>query len=65
MILAKRIARLEKLAAPIRENRIVLRYEGPGSENCRYRKRRPDNDRPVRRSEGRPAGIAAIAKIRS
>jgi hypothetical protein len=34
MILAKRIGRLEKLAAPIRENRIVLRYEGPGSEHC-------------------------------
>jgi hypothetical protein len=34
MILARRIVRLEKLAAPIRENRIVLRFEGPGSESC-------------------------------
>jgi len=32
MLLARRISRLEKTAAPIRENRIVLRFEGPGSE---------------------------------
>ena len=32
MILAKRVARLEKLAAPIRENRVALRFVGPGTE---------------------------------
>ena len=33
MILAKRIARLETLTAPIRENRVALRFVDPGSEN--------------------------------
>lgn len=31
--LTRRIARLEKIAAPMRENRILLRFEGPGSES--------------------------------
>ena len=32
MILARRISKLEKTATLIRENRLVLRFEGPGSE---------------------------------
>ena len=32
MILARRISKLERTAILIRENRLVLRFEGPGSE---------------------------------
>ena len=32
MNVAKRLAKLEKTAAPIRANRFVVRFEGPGSE---------------------------------
>jgi hypothetical protein len=30
--LAKRVVKLEKSAAPVRGNRFVVRFEGPGSE---------------------------------
>jgi len=32
MNLVRRLMKLEKFAAPIRANRFVLRFEGPGSE---------------------------------
>ena len=32
MILARRISKLEKTVTLMRENRLVLRFEGPGSE---------------------------------
>jgi hypothetical protein len=33
MKLARRVSRLERIQAPTRPPRIVVRYEGPGSEN--------------------------------
>jgi hypothetical protein len=32
MYLTRRIAKLEKSAVPIGDNRLILRFEGPGSE---------------------------------
>jgi len=32
MILVRRISKLEEANAPVRENRLVLRFTGPGSD---------------------------------